>query len=100
MQLYQELLMITEKIEDSIKNDTFDTLASLQKKRRQLFVRIQMESNTSPPENSISLIRRIKDTEDRCVTLATTRKNHLATEMGATGRAKKLNNAYGRQLAY
>ena len=92
---YQEILRLTEKIEQALMNGVSESMASLVAERHAAFSRLQEGPTPGNPEDA-SVIRLIRAAEDRCVQLATAQKKQLAQEMRANNRAKKLHGAYGR----
>jgi len=98
MQLYREILRITEEIESSLRNDSLELLDSLQEQREEMFSQLPLDIMPEEPEKVarlIRLIRSIRSAESRCQKLAKVKKERIAAEMGQTGSAKKLHNAYG-----
>jgi len=91
-------LKVTKEIAASLESGCYEVLSDLQGERQRLYGALQVEEGTGDFEEAANLIGEIIALEERSAALARARYEALGREMGRVGRAKKINNAYGRQV--
>jgi hypothetical protein len=99
MTLYKEILSITKKIEEALKNeDLSKNLALLIEERIALFAQLQSVDKQNNRE-IIDCIEQILKCEERCAVLAKDKRTMLKKAMQDTQNNKRRHVAYSRQMA-
>ncbi len=99
MNPYLKILELTKRIETSLSGDDLSgNLNDLIEERGGLFADLQTDEKQ---ENSTDadLIMKIRECEERCVTLAQAKKQMIKKEIKNTQNNKQRHTAYSRQMA-
>lgn len=90
---YKELLRITEEVLQCLQKGDDEKLMSLLDERRSVFSNIHHGKNHLPLD-AASWIRRIRDCEDRCTSLAREKKSQVHHQLEANQNRIRLGNIY------
>jgi len=90
---YKDLLRITEEVLQCLRKGDDKKLMSLLDERRSTFRNIQ-EGTVHLPRDAASWIRRIRDCEDQCTSLAKEKKSQVHHQLEANQNRIRLGNSY------
>ena len=89
---YERFLSLTEEIEQVVAAEEYDKLAELLEKRSDIFDNFLQQ----PLQETEQFLRRIIASEERCLKLASEKKDVLQKELGGVRGQRKLERAYGQ----
>ncbi len=94
---YRELLRRTEEVLQCLEEGEDEKLAFLLDERRNAFMNICRGGTELLPRDTASWIRRIRECEDRCTSLAKAKKDGIQQELQAIRNKERLGHIYGNQ---